>query len=398
MNILKKYWEKSYVYVLLVIPCTCMCAAIYYTIKKLQGNFPTTPILGVYYFDLSQMIYLFISLIIVFKHTHDATFIPRHLLLLKIYVTLVLFVQYNFILHLFPTNYVWVCTYIFLVLVMFFFDIKMLSLHIIGYFVFLFIGHILHPKHILPIHIMMHDEEYLYHIIVMAITLICLLFITYFVQHFLLQAQIDEAENQFLLEKQLEYYQHTDLMDKELRKFRHDIKNHFVVMQNLLLDNQLEDCLSYFQNLQEDFSFQEKLYFSGNIIVDSILNYNLAHNCCPNAKITVYGNLPEIHQISAIDLCTIFSNMLSNAITAVNDCQLEEPELSVHFKSGQQYFSITVTNNFSPSDLDSSILRKLDRNHGFGIDKIKSIISIYQGNFEQTSETNTVTTTIYLPI
>ena len=398
MNAIKNYWKKSYIYVLLVIPCTCMCAAIYYTIRKLLGSFPDTPILGVFYFDISQMIYLLISLTIVFKHTHDATFIPRHLFLLKVYATLVLFVQYNFILHLFPTNYMWVCTYIFLVLVMFFFDIKMLAVHMTGYFIFLFIGHILHPEKILPIHIMIHDEEYLYHIIVMAITLICLLFITYFVQHFLLQAQIDEEENQFLLERQLEYYQHTDLMDRELRKFRHDIKNHFVVMQNLLSDNKLDECLSYFQTLKENFSFQEKLYFSGNIIVDSILNYNLVHYCCSNAKITVYGSLPEINQISSIDLCTLFSNMLSNAITAVNDSQLEEPELSIHFKAGQQYFSITVSNSFTPSDLETSLLKKMDRNHGFGINKIKAIVSRYQGNFEQTTEENMVTTTIYLPI
>lgn len=398
MNIIRKYWEKSYIYVLLVIPCTCMCAAIYYTARKLLGSFPDTPILGVFYFDVSQLVYLLISLIIVFKSSYDNTFIPRHLFLLKVYVTLVLFVQYNFILHLFPTTYMWICTYIFLVLVMFFFDIKMLVLHIVGYFIFLLIGHILHPAQVLPLDTIIYDEEFFYHFVVMCLTVICLLFITYFVQHFLLQAQMDEEENQFLLERQLEYYQHTDLMDKELRKFRHDIKNHFVVMQNLLSNNQSDDCLTYFQNLKEDFSFQEKLYFSGNIIVDSILNYNLAHSCHSNVKITVYGSLPEMNQLSSIDLCTLFSNLLSNAITAVNDCQLKEPELSIHFKSGQHYFSITVTNHFTPPDLESSWLKKLDRNHGFGVDKIKGIVSKYQGNFEQISSENMITTTIYLPI
>lgn len=39
-----------------------------------------------------------------------------------------------------------------------------------------------------------------------------------------------------------------------------------------------------------------------------------------------------------------------------------------------------------------------DRNHGHGIHKIQEICEKYDGTFEQKTQNNLVTTTVYLPI
>lgn len=61
MNIIKKYWNDVYRYILLLIPGTCICAGITYTFGKFAGWFPDAPWLFVLLFAFSQLIYLGIS-------------------------------------------------------------------------------------------------------------------------------------------------------------------------------------------------------------------------------------------------------------------------------------------------------------------------------------------------
>lgn len=212
-------------------------------------------------------------------------------------------------------------------IVAFLFDTKLMLTHIVSYFIFLVIAHILYWEQLVPTILGDTATILIYRFIVYLITSISFLFITYFVNRFLMQEQEQEKENVHLMEKQLEYYQNCDLMDKELRKFRHDIKEHFMVM-NYLTENQNYGELSeYFKSLDNSFSFQEKLYFSGNLVIDSILNHNIQNKCKSHVKWIVFGKLPEIQTVSSIDLCTLFSNMLSNAINAANICT---PPLKIH--------------------------------------------------------------------
>ena len=217
-----------------------------------------------------------------------------------------------------------------------------------------------------------------------------------------MQEQEQENENIYLMEKQLEYYQNCDLMDKELRKFRHDIKGHFLGMDYLLENKNYDELSSYFKELNNSFAFQEKLYFSGNLIIDSILNYDIPNKCEPHVKRFVSGRLMEIETVSSIDLCTLFSNMLSNAIRGANQCpSSEEPQLSVRFDYGSKFFSITVVNSI-PDGYSVSRTAKnnhtLDRNHGYGLGKMRDICEKYNGEFDQSSQDGKITTSAYLPL
>lgn len=213
------------------------------------------------------------------------------------------------------------------------------------------------------------------------------------------RAQMEEEENQFLMEKQLEHYENLDIMDKELRKFRHDIQNHFLCLQHLIANDKQAELQQYFQDLMDTYSENEKLYFSGNLIVDSILNYNLTHLCKDNVIPVVYGTLPQIDAISSMDLCTVFSNMLSNAIKGANTSTEISPTLIVQFQHGDKYFSITIRNSITETtEQKHRSFQKQDRNHGYGIHKIKEVTKKYQGIFEQNQKDGLFTMEIYLPI
>ena len=61
MSIIKKYWESVYVYVLLLIPCSCIAAGIFWTSCKAMGLYSHLSWIKILAFDASQLIYLGIS-------------------------------------------------------------------------------------------------------------------------------------------------------------------------------------------------------------------------------------------------------------------------------------------------------------------------------------------------
>lgn len=241
MNIIKKYWNDVYRYILLLIPGTCICAGITYTFGKFAGWFPDAPWLFVLLFDFSQLIYLGISFCFIYHKKKITYYSEKDIFLIKLFITISLFIQYNFIMHVFPTTNAWSCSFIFMGIVAFLFDTKLMLTHISGYTLFLVIAHFLHYEQLVPKDSGERIELMMYRTIVYLLTSIAFLFITYFVEKFLMQEKEQESENKYLMEKQLEYYQNCDLMDKELRKFRHDIKGHFLGMNYLLEHESYEE-------------------------------------------------------------------------------------------------------------------------------------------------------------
>jgi len=397
MNIIKKYWDSVYLYVLLLVPGFCMCAGIFWTVCKAAGLYPALPWFKIILFDGSQFLYLSIAVCFILKNRKDASFIPGHLTYVKGFIVSILFIQYCFILSLFPSVHVWECTFLFFAIIVFLFDTKLMFLNIVSYFFALLTAHILNPEAFLPFEEPNTKEILAYRFTIFILTSFCIMLIVYFVERFLIQARENQEENVRFMEKQLAYYRDMDLLDRELRKFRHDIKNHFLCMETLLCNNKTEELQVYFQDLQHSFPFQKDIHFSGNEIVDAILHYDLPHYCKEEVNVTLYGRLPEIKTVSSMDLCTLFSNLLSNAIASANQCAgTTQAHILIRFSSGKTYFSIAVSN--STLEYESQNLKNQNRNHGFGIHKINEVIEKYDGRLEKQSSTKNVTVTAYLPI
>lgn len=402
MNIMKKYWDSVYVYILLLIPGLCIFAGAFWTIYKALGYYSNLTWLKIGLFDFSQIIYLGIALYFIFRNRKNPNYILNHLIYVKAFILIIVFIQYNNILFLFPSTYVWECTFLFFVSTIFFFDSKMTFINIISYLISLFAFHIFIPEKFLPLEEPDLGEIIAFRIANLILVAFCVFLIVYFVEKFLIQAQENGEENIYLLEKQLEYYKNAELLDTELRKFRHDIRNHFICLERLFNSGKEEELHIYFRDLQQSFAFQEKAYFSGNEIIDAILNYDLSYHCLEEVKITVYGILPELTSISSMDLCTLFSNMLSNSITSANKCVgMMDSELLIRFQSGNRFFSIAVSNSIDYNDRDRIEMEKKnrkDKNHGFGLHKIREVLEKYDGRFEQYIEGQILTVKVYLPI
>lgn len=402
MNVVKKYWDYVYMYVLLLIPSLCMCAGILWTVLKLLGSYEDVAWYKIMLFDSTHFVYLGTALYFIYKNKKDSSFIRDHLAWVKGFILILLFVQYNFILYLFASVHVWECTFIFLSCIAFLFDRKLMALNIVLYALSLLTAHILRTEDFLVLDSPDLGEVIFYRILMYVLTSLCIMVIVYFVERFLMQSWENKAENARLLDKQLKYYKDMELMDLEIRRFRHDIQNHFICMETLLQNGKIEELHDYFKDLQQSFYIQKKMCYSGNDIVDAILHYELSRSCDERVKISIYGNLPEIKTVLPIDVCTLFSNMLSNAIASANQSvEVREAQITVKFSSGGKYFSICLANTVNDIEETRIMDNKRndnDRNHGHGVGKIKGVLEKYDGRFEQKLEQNTMIITVYLPI
>ena len=133
MNIIKKYWDSVYIYVLLLVPGLCMCAGIYWTSCKLAGWYTYISWTKLVLFDCSQLLYLAISIFFIYKNKKDSSYIPEHLNLVKAFVVTILLIQYNVIMYLFSAEHVAECTFLFFLILTFLFDSKLMFINIILY-------------------------------------------------------------------------------------------------------------------------------------------------------------------------------------------------------------------------------------------------------------------------
>ena len=103
----------------------------------------------------------------------------------------------------------------------------------------------------------------------------------------------------------------------ETKSFRHDIRNHIVVVKNLLQSGKLEEAVSYMEDMDD---MAEKMSFpcsTNNPVVDILVGNKLGIAKSMGIDVDCSLLLPYPCSLRDIDICIILSNALDNAIQAV---------------------------------------------------------------------------------
>lgn len=194
LSALDEYINKVYVLVLLLIPGACQCAGLAYTFEKIMGWLPTVRWTALILFDATCLIYLAIGIYLVRTGFKDGFVLPGKLKSGKIFLVVIMFIQFNFILYMIPATDFWGFAFYFVVLTAFFLDYKMVAATsaciggsiIVSWFLW---GEIHLPN----------KNEYfmtnmLDRVICVALSLPTIVLLTYLIQHFLVNAKKDEME------------------------------------------------------------------------------------------------------------------------------------------------------------------------------------------------------------
>jgi hypothetical protein len=182
-----------------------------------------------------------------------------------------------------------------------------------------------------------------------------------------------ELEN-FLnaLKREAKYYEQTNALHEEIRKIKHDMKNFLILAEN--------SDKRYLKDIDEYFDKFNNYVNSGNRILD-LLIMNKAKICQEkNIEFKYQLSTQNLGNLNALDIISIFGNILDNAIEA---CEKNEKR-EIYFKiwEANGFVFIKEENPMAEILMKQSkfITTKHDRDlHGLGLTCVEEAIKHYDG-------------------
>lgn len=184
---------------------------------------------------------------------------------------------------------------------------------------------------------------------------------------------------------------------EEYHRIKHDLKNELSVLNTLYKNKEFEKMDEYFADINEKIHVKIDSTDTGNIIINSILDMEIAKAKSFGIKIDYSVIVPSKLNFVNTDLTSLLCNLLDNAIEAEGRANIFEPiKLSILYQKPNLF--ITVVNKFNDQENPSLFKsKKADRrNHGYGTKIIESIIKENNGTSNVIIDKNTFTYEIML--
>lgn len=209
----------------------------------------------------------------------------------------------------------------------------------------------------------------------------------------------DVCEFQNYLSLQLQYLQSHSENQSELKRLQHDLKNHLQVLSELHHAGNYGEAEKYLKKLSEQSDAIKQLHFTGNQVADIVFSSQKQKACAYHISFYCEGQFRALNFIEPIDVCTVLSNILDNAIEATKE--VADSYIRIEGIQHTNYFmlkvsnpvtkNIRIKNNYLPTSKKDA-----DR-HGIGISNIGNIVEKYNGNYELSCEDNIFVIRIILP-
>ena len=141
MSALDAYLNRVYKIIILMAPLTALGSAVTFTAFKIIGWYSEVDTTALVIFDISNLLYI-LTAIYLFRTCIGSDGLLRRdkLKTGKIFISAVILIQWNFISYLVPLTEWWAYAFLFMVLAVFFFDVKMMLFNSVGIIISLVIS------------------------------------------------------------------------------------------------------------------------------------------------------------------------------------------------------------------------------------------------------------------
>lgn len=174
---------------------------------------------------------------------------------------------------------------------------------------------------------------------------------------------------------------------QETRRIRHDLNGYLLNLKTFIQSGNTKEAETKIDYILEHNQIHKnEVSHSGNLVIDSLINYkySLAQNNGINMK--CYAFVPEQMPFDGADLCIILGNLLDNAMEAVNNLAADQRHMDISLSQVKDNLSIVVQNPYAGNIIKNRrgqiITSKPDKRiHGIGLDSVQRTVEKYNGEF-----------------
>lgn len=181
--------------------------------------------------------------------------------------------------------------------------------------------------------------------------------------------------------------------EEKIKALRHDIKHHLSELMLLANKHDVAEIQKYIDEMNSFLKNPNEIVASGNLEIDSVLNFMLQKAEKELKTVDVKVMLPEKVRHS-FDINVMLGNLLENAIEAAG--KTENKYLSVHIKLKRGILKVKIENSFESSGIlceeqnrKDTILKTtkpFTEQHGIGLKNVKKIVEKYNGTMAVTAQ------------
>lgn len=232
-------------------------------------------------------------------------------------------------------------------------------------------------------------------IAIVCIGLLVINFLMLYLYNLLLHSISQKYETEMLQQKIQIYANQIDLIsqsEEKVKTLRHDMKHHMNELKLLANRHNVTEIQEYIDSMENYIRNPNEIVASGNMEIDSVLNYWLQKAREELETVIVKVILPEKIK-HTFDINVLIGNLLENAIEAAR--QTEQKYLNVNIALKKGVLKIRIENSFLPAGLvkeegqgSSRFLttKRAKEQHGIGLKSVKKIVETYNGTMDVTTQ------------
>ena len=202
-----------------------------------------------------------------------------------------------------------------------------------------------------------------------------------------IEVKLAEVEKAWQVEQN--HYRDIEARREELAKIRHDISEQFIVMQELLHQENYEKVVEMLYTLKQYVASTKEYVYCGDPVINAIMAEN-ERECRKKGVVLNYTfEIMQPLKINPVVICSIFSNLMRNSMAAVEEVE-DKSKAVIDIKAAVKgdYLIVKVDNPFIAKK------KKDKKRKGYGLEILRTMVDRYHGQMDVVTENNVYSTRI----